>query len=206
MTSKPWMPLYVADYRADTAHLSTIEHGAYLLLIMHYWQTGGVPTGDDQLARIACMSGREWLKAKPTIASFFSSEWKHKRIDEELAHADEVSSKRRASAKQRHSNSSANAQLKDTQSQSHTQEERKDAAPDGAQSDEADLFRRGKKLLGQNAGGLITELLQAKNKNVALARSALEMAATKQDAREYIGAIIRGRDSPDEARLRGDRW
>jgi uncharacterized protein YdaU (DUF1376 family) len=212
MTAKPWMPLYVADYLADTAHLDAAESGAYLHLIMHYWQNGGLPTEDRHLARIARMSTGEWKRAKPVIAPFFSPEWKHKRIDAEIAHADDVSSKRSASAKQRYSNrpanADANAEQKDTQSQSHSPKERKDAAPNGAQpsSDEADLFTRGKKILGKNAGGLITDLLKAKNKNIALARSALEMAATKQDPREYIGAIIRGRDSPDDARARGDAW
>jgi len=76
------------------------------------------------------------------------------------------------------------------------------AAPDGAQvvsikTDEADLFDRGKKILGPKAGGLITELLKAKGRNIALARAALETASTKSDAREYIGAIIRGADPPE---------
>src|SRR4051812_44975721 len=107
--NRPWMPLYIADYRADTAHLGAAEHGGYLLLIMHYWQTGGLPNEDRQLARIACMSNAEWKKARATIASFFTDNWKHKRIDAEIAHAEDVSNKRRTSAEQRYSKSNANA-------------------------------------------------------------------------------------------------
>lgn len=74
---------------------------------------------------------------------------------------------------------------------------RKKDAPSGAAELEADLFERGKQILGNDAGGLIVKLLDAKGKNVSLARSAIEMAATKQSPREYIGAIIRGRAKPD---------
>jgi uncharacterized protein YdaU (DUF1376 family) len=39
--SAPYMPLFVADYLADTAHLTAAEHGAYLMLVMNYWQRAG---------------------------------------------------------------------------------------------------------------------------------------------------------------------
>lgn len=89
------------------------------------------------------------------------------------------------------------------------------AAPNGAHSpttddppsDEADLFRRGKKVLGANAGGMIKKLLGAKGGNVALARAAIEQASQKGDAREYIGKIIAGADPPnDDLRARGEAW
>lgn len=76
MSASPWMPLYIADYLADTAHLSAGEHGAYLLLIMHYWRVGKLPTDERQLSRIARMNAREWTSARETIAAFFDDEWR----------------------------------------------------------------------------------------------------------------------------------
>jgi hypothetical protein len=39
---------------------------------------------------------------------------------------------------------------------------------------------------------MIRKLLIAKGGNVALARAAIEQASTRGDAREYVGAMIRG--------------
>ena len=89
--SPPWMPLYIADYRADSAHLNAAEHGAYLNLIMHYWTTGGLPDDDRQLARIACMTARQWGRARPTIQAFFHDGWEHGRIKRELKRLQKVS-------------------------------------------------------------------------------------------------------------------
>lgn len=111
---RPWMPLYIAEYLRDTRRLTAAEHGAYLLLIMEYWTVGGLPTDDASLARIACMLPAEWKRAKPAIVPYFTTDWKHKRIENELAKCAEISSKRRASALQRHYKSDANAELKDT--------------------------------------------------------------------------------------------
>jgi len=97
--TRPWMPFYVADYLGDTRHLSTLEHGAYLLLIFHYWQRGSLPVDDGRLAIIAGLSAEEWGRCRPVIAEFFTSEWKHNRIDDELAAAVEKSGKARAAAR-----------------------------------------------------------------------------------------------------------
>jgi uncharacterized protein YdaU (DUF1376 family) len=70
MSSPPWMPLYIGDYRADTTHL----------LIMHCWQQGGLPDDGEQLARIACMSITEWCENRAVIRAFFGEGWRHKRI------------------------------------------------------------------------------------------------------------------------------
>lgn len=109
------MPLYPADYLGDTEHLSAAESGAYLHLLMHYWQRAGLPDDDARLARIAKMDPQEWQRARPIVAEFFTFPgWKHGRVEEELAKAADISSKRRSAAVQRHSKSDANEMQLDT--------------------------------------------------------------------------------------------
>ena len=86
--SPPYMPLYVADYLSATEHLDAAHSGAYLHLIMHYWQKGKLPVEDKFLARIARMTDRQWISAKPTIKAFFRDDWTHERIENEIAHAE----------------------------------------------------------------------------------------------------------------------
>lgn len=91
-----WMPLNVGDYLADTGHLCTTQHGAYLLLLMHYWRKRELPTDDKQLAAIAKLQLRNWLDVKETIQAFFYDGWKHKRVEAEIQKRVEVSNKRAA--------------------------------------------------------------------------------------------------------------
>ncbi|WP_412479896.1 YdaU family protein [Azonexus sp. IMCC34839] len=85
-----WMPLYIADYLADTTRLTTEQHGAYLLLIMDYWRNGPLPDDDGALANITRLTTPAWKKNRSTLARLFrveGGEWRHKRIDEELNEA-----------------------------------------------------------------------------------------------------------------------
>lgn len=218
MSAPPWMPFYVGDYIADTGHLSTVEHGAYFLLIMHYWQHSGLPSDSAKLARICRMSPGDWADIEPTLADLFGEGWTHKRIDAELSIAADTIAKRsaagkagasarynsrKANASQSHANATANAKQAHAPPPSplpNTSRSGSDEPSREARSNpEVELFERGKAVLGKSAGGLVRQLLRAKDDNVALARAAVEQASTKQSPREYIGRIIQGTGPPGEA-------
>jgi uncharacterized protein YdaU (DUF1376 family) len=91
---RPWMPLYVGDYLGDTGHLTTAQHGAYLLLMMHYWRKGELPDDDRQLSKITKLPLRTWCDYRAVLQDFFHSGWRHKRIDAELERMMRVSEKR----------------------------------------------------------------------------------------------------------------
>lgn len=86
-----FMPLYIGDYLADTAHLTTDQHGAYLLLLMAYWRNGGPLRDDDaEFAAITRQSASNWKKMRPTLQRFFSvvdRVWISARCEKELAEA-----------------------------------------------------------------------------------------------------------------------
>jgi len=118
MGAIPYMPLYISDYLADAAHLSTLEHGAYMLLIMTYWQRGkALPASDDRLANIARLSVADWLTIRPVIEEFFECDgasWTHGRIERELAVFRDKSDKARAAGRasaQRRSNGRSTIQI-----------------------------------------------------------------------------------------------
>lgn len=122
MAALPYMPLFVADYLADAAHLTTTQHGAYLLLIMNYWQRGGpLPDDDRRLASITRLGTREWLRNRPTLEEFFTlthGAWVHNRIDNELARIEAKSLKSKkaaqASVERRFGKRSASVEPTDT--------------------------------------------------------------------------------------------
>ena len=122
MAALPYMPLFVADYMADAAHLTATQHGAYLLLIMNYWQRGEpLPDDDKRLASISRLGPREWARNRPVLEEFFTlthGAWVHNRIDKELARVADKSLKSKkaaqASVERRFSERSTDVEPTDT--------------------------------------------------------------------------------------------
>lgn len=98
-----WMPLYVADYLKDTRHLSTEEHGAYLLLLMTAWTSdGALPADDDRLRRLTGMDAKAWKASRSVLLEFFTRDgdtWRHKRVDSEIIKARDISAERSEAGK-----------------------------------------------------------------------------------------------------------
>jgi uncharacterized protein YdaU (DUF1376 family) len=87
MAALPYIQLYIADYLADTMHLQAEEHGAYLLLIFNYWQTGK-PIPKNRLQYIARVGNDRWTDVERSLNEYFNdtgTHWQHDRIDDDLA-------------------------------------------------------------------------------------------------------------------------
>lgn len=94
MSELPYMKFYPGDYLMDTTHLTTEEHGAYLLLLMNYWTRGGaLPNDDRRLARVSKLTIRRWKAVRPSLEEFFLIDdhtWIHKRVEVELKNARKI--------------------------------------------------------------------------------------------------------------------
>jgi len=84
----PALPLWTDAYLGDTTHLTTIEHGAYLLLLITAWRTRdcSLPDDDKMLARYARCSPGQWKRLRPILEPFFRVEdgaWMQERLSDE---------------------------------------------------------------------------------------------------------------------------
>jgi uncharacterized protein YdaU (DUF1376 family) len=101
MADLPYMQFYPAKYLADTAHLTTLEHGAYLLLIFNYWQRDK-PLQDinTRLSSVARVSKTEWETVRPALEEYFDIRdgfWYHNRLESDLQGVkDKISKKKKA--------------------------------------------------------------------------------------------------------------
>lgn len=92
MAALPWFPFDREAYISNTMHLTTEEHGAYLLLMLTYYGTGKpLPGYERALASIAKVSLDRWAIISVALKPFFiedtteqGSIWRHERIEAEL--------------------------------------------------------------------------------------------------------------------------
>lgn len=98
-----WMPLWIGAYLADTMKLTTLQHGAYFLLLISYWrERSPLADDDEELRSITKTDKAEWKRLRPVLAKFFrvaDGVWWHKRVEAEIAAADERSKKSSEKAK-----------------------------------------------------------------------------------------------------------
>lgn len=51
----PWYPRDMGKYARDTKHLTMLEHGAYTLMLDHYYSTGGLPPASNATSNASLM-------------------------------------------------------------------------------------------------------------------------------------------------------
>jgi len=138
-----WYAFNPADYARDTAHLSILEHGAYRLLLDHYYLTGvPLPASAVHLHRVCrAFAEEEQAALHSVLHQFFTltdEGWRHERVEAELAKSGDISKKRKQAAELRHkkaksepvenhanacANADANAMQMDTQLQLQLQKD-----------------------------------------------------------------------------------
>jgi len=101
-----WYPHYPGDYARDTGKLTMIEHGAYRLLLDHYYSLkGDVDANARRLNRmVGAIEEDEKEALKFVVSEFFvvvDGKLRHKRADDELSKAAKKSEKAAESARRR---------------------------------------------------------------------------------------------------------
>jgi hypothetical protein len=211
MNQQPWIKWYPTDWRADPRlrMCSLAARGLWIELIgyMHEGEPYGHLTINDvapSIEDIAALVGRPLNEVRKAMAELeqrqvYSTDalqgtpYSRRMVrDKAKADRDRLNGKGGGNPKLRAEVNGGVNPMDKAQKPEAREPEKKDAAI-AAPDPEVELFRRGREVLGKQGGGLVSKLLTAKQKNVALARAAIEQASTKSDPREYIGAVIRGK-------------
>lgn len=95
-----WYARHFKDYQEKTAHLSLIEHGAYTLLLDHYYQTHGKLMANAMAVLRICRAQTEEERAavQVVLEQFFTLDengmYRNARADKEMGIAANVGAKR----------------------------------------------------------------------------------------------------------------
>jgi uncharacterized protein YdaU (DUF1376 family) len=210
MAEFPAMPLWTDAYLADTSHLTTTEHGAYLLLLMVAWRTHDkrLPDDDKKLAKYARVTPGQWARLKPVLQEFFKvkdGHWTQGRLTDEAEavrqHRERQSKAGKASAlkrKGRHStavqpegNQDATPYSYSTPNNSVTEVTDAGAAPDKVFWDNAKAY------LGKSKAGIIGKWVRDYGKDATAKAIAAAQVERAVDPVPYIQRVLRRGDTGD---------
>lgn len=105
MAEYPALPFFTDAYLSDTRHLTTLQHGAYILLLMTAWRSPDckLPNDDTYLARIVGMDKRTWANNRDAVMSFWKQDGAQKfyqgRLLDERNYVEQVRNKNSAAGK-----------------------------------------------------------------------------------------------------------
>lgn len=217
--NRPWFPMYVCDYLADTPDLSIEEHGAYLLLLMLTWRRPDCALPNDEKwlrGALPRMHGHTFNRlVKPLLERFFTLEedgrWHNKRLTKERQNSDKTSANAKQSADKRWAKSNEINNLADAPAMQITitdtvREEREDTHSDkesecGAPHFEFDNTASYEDQFWQLTGELekkgvarsrSAQLLKLSDGNFVVALAQLRSVARAKEPSSYLGAVING--------------
>lgn len=107
MANYPSLPLFTDAYLGDTRHLTTLQHGAYLLMLIVAWRSPdcSLPNDDAYLARITGLDKRTWNANKDTLLAFWKlgpeQKWEQGRLKDERNFVEQLRNKNVANANTR---------------------------------------------------------------------------------------------------------
>ncbi len=192
--------LYIGDYQRDTAHLSVTEHGAFLLMLQHYYATEKpLPTG-KALHRMLRAQDKAERDAIDVVVSQFWTETEagliNGRADKEIARASDQAEVNRQTAMLREARRKA-AREAHEQSTNRATNDQPNQTPDTRLNTNPPTPRkRGKP--AEPAG--FDEFWSAYPRKVAKGAALKAWAKAKPDEplqQQILAAIGRARDGPD---------
>lgn len=204
MAEFPAMPLWTDAYLADTGHLSYEEHGYYLMILMHMWRNPGCrfPADDEWLRRKFRLCEADFNKTlKPLLKEFCQCDgnwWTQKKLQKVWKQVQESCLKQSGRAKlrwEKEKSASRGNAAPAVQPKPKPKPKHKESTETPGGVDQPDLdalfYQRGKALLGQKAGGVLTNLRKAVGLGAAL--EVIDQARNKDSPAEYVAGVIRAK-------------
>lgn len=102
MAEFPALPFFTDAYLADTRHLTTIQHGAYFLMLVTAWRSAdcSLPDDDVYLSRITGLDRRTWNSNKDALLAFWrkndQQKWEQGRLKDERNYVEQKRNKNAA--------------------------------------------------------------------------------------------------------------